>query len=130
MGFPIRMNPVWVEIAQLNKASTQWDSDYKEPVGGQHDYDSVIQVKCQVNLGSKEFKRRERTERGEGQPTFGHLVFKKEYWDRLGLTIKKGDRVKKIAEHDVDFEIMEVRPESPLRGKTLLYYVEFGKRDT
>lgn len=129
MGFPIRMNPVWVEIVQLNKAATQWDQDYKEPVGGVHAYDTEIRVKCQVNLGSKQFYERMRTQRGEAQPSFGHLVFKKEYWDAQGLTIKKGDRIKKIAEHGCDFEITEVRPESPLRCKTLLYYVEFKRRD-
>jgi hypothetical protein len=123
------MNPVWVEIAQLNATATKWDADYKEPIGGQHAYNAPIRVKCQVNLGSKQFYERTRTERGEATPSFGHLVFKKEYWDAQGLTIKKGDRITKIAEHGCDFEIMEVRPESPLRYKTLLYYVEFKKRN-
>lgn len=129
MGFPIRYNPVWVEIKQLNKSATQWDPDYKEPIGGQHAYDTTIRVKAQVNLGSKQFYERMRTERGETTPSSGHLVFKKEYWDAQGLTIKKGDRITKIAEHACDFEITEVRPESPLRMKTLLYYVEFRKRN-
>jgi hypothetical protein len=129
MGHPFRYNPVWVEIVQLNKAATQWDDDYKEPIGGAKSYDSVIRVRAQVNLGSKQFYERERSDRGEETPSRGHLVFKKEYWDAQGLTITRGDRIKKIAEHDCDFEIMEVRPESPLRGKTLLYYVEFEKRD-
>jgi len=125
---PVRYNPVTVKFVRIEPTNTQWDEDYKEAIGGNPAYGSEIEFQCQVNFGQKEYFRRQRTERGEARPSYGWLTFKMKYWEDNSVNLKKGDRITGVAGQAADFEIMEVRPESPLRGGFLLMYVEFTKR--
>ncbi len=122
MVFPILMNLVNIEISQLKILETFVDDDFREPISRKI-RGSTILVKGQVNFGSKSFEERSITRTGDMEPTDGHLVFRKIDLDGLGVTIRKGDRVTKIAGLPTTLIVREVRPESPLNGAFLLLYV-------
>ena len=121
---PTRMNLVEIVLRPLARDATAWDEDFHEPVGAKATAAEVT-LQGQVNLGSKQFRGRDRTATGDREPSAGHLVFRKSDLGAAGVRLAKGDRVVQVAGEAVDFVITEVRPEAPLRGEFLLVYAEF-----
>ena len=91
----------------------------------------------QINLGGKRFKERSMALSGDAEGVEGHCVFRICDLIDAGLAtlagtiitfnIKKGDRIVKLGQRSVNFEIIEVRPESPLGGDFTLVYVLFSR---
>ncbi len=123
---PRMMNFVDIKIQQFNHGDTPWDDDFNEPLPNRS-YDGLVTLKGQINLGNKENARQEMSSTGDETRTFGHCVFRKSDLDEAvpPVVLAKGDRVTEVAGVAVDYELTEIRPESPLRGKFLLIYAEF-----
>jgi hypothetical protein len=128
------MNEVSIVISPLDGDKTVLDPDYREPVGPKR-FASDITLLGQVNYGSKKFKRKTASSTGDKQETLGHLVFSVAYLKKEGIveevggtlacSVRTGDHIASIAGVACDHEIVEVRPESPLRGGFLLLYMDF-----
>lgn len=125
-GLPAFLNLVEIEIEQLLPASAQHvDPDFREPRTVKARA-ATITLFGQVNYGSKKFEKRDNTLTGDREASYGWLVFEKAYLDDLVITLKKGDRITKIAGVTVDHLLDEVRYESPLEGVFLLVYAVFN----
>jgi len=120
---PFRMNLVSIKIMSFSHTSTNWDPDFREPVSDKS-FESVVEVKGQVNWGRKDDKVLRRTRVGDAEPSYCWLVFRKKDLEDQGVEIKKNDKVIEIAGKSVDLVVNEVRNESPLRGEFLLTYVD------
>lgn len=118
---PLRMNLVEIKIAQLRMSHTTIDSVYKEVVGKESRKTVILEGQ------DKRFRQSQLRAKlgGDETVTAGHLVFKKDYLDNMDVHLRKGDRILEIAGEPVNYDIEEVRYESPLRGKNLLVYVEY-----
>ena len=127
MSFPIFMNLVDIQIQQLKTSGVgvSFDSDFREPTGAIVSREDTVTLQGQINFGSKESEGLDRTRTGDRAPSFGWCVFEKAYIDDEGVTLKKGDKIIKVASQDVDLTLTEVRFESPLDGDFLLIYTEF-----
>ena len=127
MAFPIKWNPVTVKIRQLEKSESYNDPDFSEPASPLTFGDEVI-MEAQVNFMSRNFEGLMRTMTGDAENSSGHLVFRNPIADTSGtsITLQKGDKITEIAGVSTDLFIMEVRPESPLNGVFLLWYVRFS----
>lgn len=129
MALPLRLNLIRVVIEQLNTTTTVEDPDFREAVGTKK-YASQVVLEGQVNLASKpKYFMQAPSRTGDMEPTMGHLVFRKRDLDAAGVTLVKGDRVVEVGPvatpTPIDSKLVEVRPESPLRGDFLLIYAEF-----
>lgn len=124
MPFPKRMNPVNIKLHQRNAADTVMDSDFREPASTRA-FDAGVVVKGQVNFGMKKYAEQDITMTGDKGDTMGWFCFRKSDLDRAGISLQKGDRVSEVAGEAMDLEIVEARPESPLRGRFLLIYADF-----
>lgn len=122
VALPMRMNLVRIKLRRLNVPATPQDSDFREPMRSKAFEE--VEVQGQVNFGSKQVDQRGRTMIGDWPRSSAHLVFKMADLQAAGFEPRKGDRVSEIAGRPLDFEIGEVRPESPLRGAFLLLYCE------
>jgi hypothetical protein len=129
MIYPFRMNMVRIKIAQLNTTTTQKDPDFREAVGVKH-YSTPIELEGQVNLATKpKYFMSAPSRTGDMEPTRGKLVFRKRDLTAAGVTLQKGDKIIEVGPVSdptpIDCELVEVRPESPLRGDFLLIVAEF-----
>lgn len=123
---PSRMNTVEIVLRKLGSDRTHWDPDFEEPLTKKNRTEEVV-LHGQVNLGrsGSAFDRRRPSLTGDRAESDGHLVFRKADIEAAGVTLRKGDRVVRVAGEEVDFLLTEVRPESPLGGEFLLVYAEF-----
>ena len=128
---PYKLNLVTIKIKQKQVSSSDIYTDpiFNEP-GTPIDFGSEITLKGQVNFGSKEYEGQSITLTGDMDDTRGHLVFRNPVRDTSGtdITLGKGDLITEIAGVAIPdgLYIREVRPESPLDGAFLLWYVEFS----
>jgi len=141
MMYPTRYNPSLVRYQQKDCATVEHDPVWGEPLAGRAEgrgLGPVIEVEAQVNRGSKMARRLERQYSGDGQNAAGHLVFTVDWLTDAGLTLRVGDRIVGIAYRvdgsgavleweDVQYEVIDVRPESPLRGGMRLVYAVFAE---
>lgn len=125
-SLPIRMNEVPVIIAIRTTDASKLDRHYKQRTSSKGNLNTYKEkpVSCQNNRRTADRKLANRT--GDEVPTVGHLVFKRVYYDSLGFKIRKGDRVVKIEDEEVNYEITEVRSESALGGRQKLVFVHYG----
>ena len=136
LQLPFRINPVVVKFQKLNRIDIQIDPDFDEPIGGDILQSQIIEADAQVNLRGGPYKRRTPSLSGDEGKTDGHLVMLLDTMIEDGLAtgssetqidfvLAKGDRIVQIASQVVNFEIIEIRVESPLRGDFLLVYIVF-----
>lgn len=131
------MNLVTVKVTQMQTTSSNLyeDPDFGEPAAPMT-YASEVTLEGQVNFGSKQYEELLRSLTGNAKSTFGHCVFKNPIVDTSGssVTLAIGDKITEIAGETMELYITEVRPESPLNGEFLLWYVSFTdnqeERDT
>jgi hypothetical protein len=116
------MNPVEIKLRRLDAAGTQRDPDFREARRAKK-FDEVT-LMGQANFGSKDTDERVRSHTGDIGFANAWFVFRITDLEVAGFEPKKGDRVFSVAGRPVNFEVKEARPESPLRGKFLLLYVE------
>lgn len=120
-GLPMRMATTKVVIAQLRMSHTHIDKVYKESVGKEER--KTITVYAQNN--SRAIKRKSASSTGDKIMTAGHLVFRKKDLDDAGIILRTGDYIIELAGAKVNFEIVEIRPESILGGKQRLIYADY-----
>jgi len=120
-ALPMRMALAKIKIAQLRMSHTHVDRVYGEAVGKEER--KTVTVYGQNN--SAAIKRKTATSTGDRINTAGHLVFKKKDLDDAGVVLRTGDYIIEIAGAKVNFEIVEVRPESILGGKQRLIYADY-----
>ena len=122
-----------MKIKRLDLPDTQVDAVFKVPLNRMTRGTDVV-YPAQVNMGGKIKDRRFRTLMGDRPETKAWLVMR--YADMAPNTSlampQKGDVITSLyvgtpAEQVVDYLVEEVRPESPLNGAPLLFYVEFNR---
>ena len=134
---PVRINERSITFKQLNRSDIVLDPDFGEPTGSDLFSSSLVTLSGQINLGSKKFAERSTTLSGDEETVRGHCVFRISDMIDAGLAtligtiirfvLTKGDRVVKLGARTVDFEVLEIRTESPLDGDFKLAYVVFGQ---
>ena len=106
-------------------AGTQIDSIFDEPIAVEmRESSCTVQGQIRNDLDD----RLKRTRTGDGSDSAGHVLFRKSDLDDAGVTLKKGDRITKIAGVDFDVVIIEVTYKAPLRGVFLLVQCPFVER--
>ena len=132
VSFPFRINKVDIEIRPLSTTSIVLDDDFREPLT-QDIFGDPVMLRGQPNFGDSSHNKETRvaTPTGDWDPSEGHIIFKKADLDSGGFTPTPGDVITKIAGQDFSADadrlrIIEVRPESPLRGEFKLIYCEFA----
>ena len=134
LRLPVRLNEHAITFQFLNRDDIRLDPDFLEPIGSDIGGASLTAI-GQVNFRLGPIKKRRVTLSGDDEPVEGHFVFRLFDMIEVGLitdnldgtisfNVKKGDRVTRVDGVLVDFEIVEVRTESPLRGEFLLVYIE------
>ena len=120
-NLPMQMNLVKIKVAQVRISHTYVDKVYKEAVGKENR--KQVEFYAQNNSGIQNRKQASAT--GDKIRTAGHLVAKRKDLEEKSIELKRGDYIVEIAGDKVNFEIVEVRPESPLGGKPLLTYIDY-----
>lgn len=130
---PSRINERIIRFQRLDR-TVSLDPDFGEPFGEDITITATIDVVGQVNFGSKSFRKRSNTLSGDEERVKGHLVFKMcdlidaglatQSGSKISFVLEKGDLVTRIGDKPTDFEVYEIRPESPLQGDFLLVYVD------
>ena len=130
-GHPLCWNPVAVQIVQLNAVQTvaqRLDPDFNETQYGQDKiYTTTLNLQAQIAYGIKDKQTAALT--GDPASAAGHLTFRSKDLELAGIVLKKGDLVKKIEDHFVDFKVIEARPTAHLRGNSWLTMVFFAPND-
>ena len=131
MTLPKRLNLIRIVLGQLDKTSTFVDDDFRQQVGAKRRFTEVI-VQGQINIGLRRGKKLAVTARGktgDEEKSRGHCLFRRADLKKQGVVIQKGDQILRVGptgdEVVVNGVVIEIRPESPLRGAFLLDYVEF-----
>lgn len=134
---PALLNEVTIKFQQLDRPGALLDPDFNEPIGGDIFVETIIETVGQVNLRGGPFRRRANTLTGDEEDVRGHVVLRlSELVDKglatddpeITFSLRKGDRVVQLASQIVNFEIVEIRPESPLDSldeDALLVFIEF-----
>lgn len=127
-AFPVKWNPVTIKIRQLQTSGSNLTIDpiFNE-AASPISFGSEITLEGQVNLMNRSFDRLFYSLTGDQKGSFGHLTFKNPITTTGGtpVTLRKGDKITSIAGVASDLFITQIRPESPLNGEILLWYVEF-----
>lgn len=131
---PVRINEHFITFQLLDRPNTTIDEDFNEPIGGDLLSPNVITAVGQTNFRSGPFRSRTMTLSGDEELIRGHLIFTlpelidkglaTEVGDAITFEFSKGDRIILVDGIRVDFEIVEIRTESPLFGDFLLVYIE------
>ena len=136
-SLPVKINERSIIFKRLDRLTVTLDPDFGEPIGDDIFSATLVEAMGQINLGSKKFKERANTLSGDEETVQGHCVFRVCDLIDAGLAtlvgsvvsfvLKKGDRIVKLGARTVDFEVLEIRTESPLQGDFKLAYVVFGQ---
>lgn len=121
---PSLIQPAIVKIARLDRSATEWDPDFKEPIGTVR-YSSPIEMKAQVKYELA--GQREMSAAGESPRTLGHLTMTREAFDMAG-GFEKGDKIVEIGGLSVEAYITEIRPAGHYHGKATLIILMFESR--
>ncbi len=126
MALPYKWNPVTIKVRQLQISSAYQDPDFSEPASPITFGDEIL-MEAQVNMMSRNFEGLLRSLTGDKENSNGHLVFRNPIADTSGnlVGLQKGDKITEMAGVATDLFITEARPESPLNGTFLLWYVRF-----
>jgi len=123
-NMPVRMNKCYFKFRIYDRgAYTPKDDDYREPEFNRV-YSRDICVVGQL-VGYRQFFKLQRTQTGDSSPSNGSAVFRPNVLRKLGLDLKKGDKVIQVNETTCDFNIIHVSPLGPYRGRHLLILIEF-----
>lgn len=124
---PKLISPSDIIIEQHDVAASVYDDALREPIGPVAR--TSVTLKAQVSYGSK--ARVSRTHGGQGgvnNEASGHLVFLQSDLDAAGVTLQRGDRIKKIAQRDVSFYLDNERPGGHWDGTSTLVMWYFTDR--
>ena len=120
-SLPMRMALTKVVISQLRMSHTHVDKVYKESVGKENRKNVTLYAQNNSNV----IKRKSASSTGDKIMTAGHLVFKKKDLEDAGVKLRTGDYIIELAGDKVNFEIVEIRPESILGGSNRLLYADY-----
>ena len=99
---PNLIHPINIQIAQLDRDSTLYDGNAREPIGNSQ-VESIITLPAQVKWNHE----------GKPAPQFSgireqdkcYLLFRWKDLNVAGVTLKRGDRIKKIGHRTVNLFI-------------------------
>jgi hypothetical protein len=138
MSFPIRWNPVDVVFEAQDDGTTVVDDDYRVPLG-ERERGAQFTLDGQPALKRRSLEQVLRTRAGDDESSRLKIVIPTKVfkaavptrWDATNKepTIVKGYKVVSIAGRPCDLVVVEVRPQSPLRGGVLLWYVELEQAE-
>ena len=135
--FPVNINELEITFQRLNRTTISLDPDFGEPIGDDLRFVTTTTMIGQANFAGGPIGRRLTSLSGDSEPADGHVVIRFEDMVAAGLAnsgldptfvLSKGDRIIQVASQVVDFEIIEIRPESPLEtcdADALLIYIDF-----
>lgn len=104
---PNLIHPVDVHIEQLDKASTVYDDDFREPVQ-QAAHAVVKYLKGQVSWG--ESKQLGTTAAGVEENAAGYVLFRYIDLEKAGVTLKLNDKIVKLGKIATDLYITKIAP--------------------
>jgi hypothetical protein len=103
---PRLIQPVEVEVRQIDTENTVYDEQTRAPVGQVLWQDPVV-LHAQVYDGDTDRARAQMG--GIREESEGHLTFLAEELDAAGVTLARGDRISKIAGRETDLYIERLR---------------------
>lgn len=117
--YPNLIHPVPIQVQQIDKPSTFWDSNAREPVQ-QAARKTTITLYGQVDYQSS--RDRKYTTYGYQDDEVGYVLFRQLDLDSSNITIQIGDRITKIGyiEHDAYITRLQPTGHYPEFGNTLL----------
>lgn len=119
---PRLIHPVEVVVERVDKAATEYDADFREPVN-EVTYSAVVRLQAQVKFDR--FEARNMTPGGDAPQTTGYLLISA---DRAN-EIQKGDKISKIGEVPVELFITEKRPAVHYgKARMIKVFFEAGER--
>lgn len=132
--YPIRMNKSSISFKILQTTSNEMDDIFREPsrengkiIGKKYSDTVNIEDIAQIRnyyVNSFDYKDEDNVD----ITSKVRIIFSYDDWnylkDELSIKLKKGDLVVSLGEEECNLEIKEITPQSYLRGKPLLYYVE------
>jgi hypothetical protein len=125
---PLRMNRCYFVIRIYDRgAYTPKNEAYREPVANR----VYIKDVCLIGqlVGYRQFFKLRRTMTGDANESNGTAVFRPEEISKLGEEgLQKGDRIIRINETTCDFNIIQVSPLGPYRGRHLLIQAVFEQQ--
>ena len=104
---PNLIHPVTVQIEQIQKGSTFFDEDAREPIQ-EAARSAVIEVLGQPRWTSSEELSVKRGGVVEGAA--GYVLFRKVDLDAASVTLQINDRFKKIGNVDTDYYVIKIQP--------------------
>ncbi|HHY36546.1 MAG TPA: hypothetical protein GX518_02525 [Firmicutes bacterium] len=103
---PRLIHPVEVTIYKIDREATEFDPDFREPVGGiKYEQEPVI-LRAQVKYDR--FEALNMVAAGDSPLTSGYLLA--EAKDVVDTGIGKGDKITAIGDHDTELYVTEIRP--------------------
>lgn len=137
--FPCKMNLIELTFLPLLIKETFIDEDFRQPIRTKR-YGPPIIIEGQINFGSRQKKFFDKLAQslavswntpGDLNDTYGYCMFRKKELDKAGYIPKKGDLFvgyeNFVKEEGIELLVEEVRPESPLNKRNLLWAVELRK---
>lgn len=106
------------------------DPDFRE-AESYRNYSSEVTIPGQI-VGKRGFARLDRRETGDMDSSTGTIMFKMCTLKSMGITLEKGDRIVAFimcdGREEHDFNITQVNPLAPLRGRTILVAVQYEEQ--
>lgn len=119
---PRLVHPVEVIIYRIDKTETQFDPDFREPIGGIQYEGEPVKLNAQVKYDS--FTALNMVAGGNSPSTSGHLVVYEGQDNGIGI----GDKITNIGGQETELYITEKRPAACYGGKARLTKVLFEAR--
>lgn len=119
---PRLVHPVEVAIYRIDRTATQFDPDFREPIGGIQYEKEPVKLKGQVKYDR--FDALSMVAGGDSPLTTGHIVI----YAGQDKGIDKGDKIAAIAGQTTELYITEKRPAACYGGRARLVKVLFEAR--
>jgi hypothetical protein len=116
---PKLIHPVEVTIYRIDRVATQFDPDFREPIGDVKYESTPVTVKAQVKYDR--FQALNMVPGGDSPQTSGYLLIENEPPGGLN----KGDKIASIAGVPVELYITEKRPAVHYRGQARMLKILF-----
>ena len=117
---PRLIHPIDVVIQKINRTETEWDPDFEEPTG-----DSVIQYDDPMTLkGQVNYTTVSQISTGGAtwlKDSLGRIVFRKKDLAEAGIELELMDKIISIDDQEVEYYVLEARPQGHYRHSTLVY---------
>lgn len=108
MPLPNLLHPVDIHVEKIDRASTAYDHDAREPIM-QAARETIVVVPGQVNWGTQ--KGLEPSKVGPREDASGYVLFRYVDLVAVGVVLEDNDRIAKMGNVDTDVYISKLEPE-------------------